>query len=573
MAATSKETVALYLITVGGTELDPAEANLVHEITISDYLRLPDVCALVVGYPAQPQGNPFQGLDDTAFVVGAELEVRLGSTGDMRTQRLFKGEIVTVEPSFQAGGVSLVVRAYDASHRMLRTRRQRAFTNQTASDIVERICGEYGLSSSTDSSGPPLDYVIQFNETDLDFIWRLAGRIGFEFVLDESGAEFRRPGTGADRIELRYPEDLHSFSPRITAVQQVDEVNVRGFDIKTKEGVEVSASSPGQVAEAGIRRSDVSGKFGETTLEIAGQSFASREEAQGIAQGMLDRLANAYLGADGSCHGDPRIKAGATLDVSGLGRSFSGTYRVTRAVHVLRGGGEYTTEFSDSPGEHLLSAQVGGNGSGRPGCALVIGLVTSNDDPEKLGRVKVKLPALSDTETFWAPVAVVSAGNERGLSMLPVPGEHVVVAFENGDTSYPYVLGSLFNGQDAPGDELAMSDGSFALRSDHTALVAAKEAITLRSDEGNWLIQIKGGDVEETVNSGRGGQGRYTGRFDGGWSLQAAQSVSIKSDMQVTIEAPQIKLQAQGPLQLQGNPVQIDGGSAVTVSGGVINLG
>ena len=43
--------------------------------------------------------------------------------------------------------------------------------------------------------------------------------------------------------------------------------------------------------------------------------------------------------------------------------------------------------------------------------------------------------------------------------------------------------------------------------------------------------------------------------------------------MQVTIEAPQIKLQAQGPLQLQGNPVQIDGGSAVTVSGGVINLG
>jgi hypothetical protein len=135
------------------------------------------------------------------------------------------------------------------------------------------------------------------------------------------------------------------------------------------------------------------------------------------------------------------------------------------------------------------------------------------------------------------------------------------------------VLGSLFNGRDRPGDELAVTDGSFALRSDHTALIAAKEAITLRSEEGNWLIKIQGGDVEETVNAGRGGQGRYTGNFDGGWSLHASQMVQIESDIQVTIKAPQIQLQATGPLQLQGNPVQIDGGSAVTVSGGIINLG
>jgi phage gp45-like len=49
--------------------------------------------------------------------------------------------------------------------------------------------------------------------------------------------------------------------------------------------------------------------------------------------------------------------------------------------------------------------------------------------------------------------------------------------------------------------------------------------------------------------------------------------IEIQSDMQITVKAPQIQLQATGPLQLQGNPVQIDGGSAVTVSGAVINLG
>ena len=78
----------------------------------------------------------------------------------------------------------MVVRAYDKSHRLMRSRKQRAFLNKTVSDIVEQIAGEYGLSATTDSSGGPLDFVLQNNETDWDFLWRLAQRVGFEVTLD-----------------------------------------------------------------------------------------------------------------------------------------------------------------------------------------------------------------------------------------------------------------------------------------------------------------------------------------------------------------------------------------------------
>jgi phage protein D/phage baseplate assembly protein gpV len=573
MPTGSKTLVPLYRIIIDGADLDPVEANFVHQIKITDWLRLPDVCTLQVGYPAQAEGNPFQKLDDSKFRVGAALEVKLGGTEDTTTKTIFKGEIVTVEPDFQAGSAAMVVRAYDKSHRMMRSRKQRTFKDVTVSDIVKKICSENGLSAETSSSGDKHDVVVQNSETDWDFIWRLAQRVGFELIVDDEKAVFAKPERGGEAVELKYPDDLHGFRPRITAVQQVKTVNVRGFDSNSKRVVVGSQSAANQVTEAGITRDDVRSKFPDATLEIGGQSFVSNSEASDIAQAMLDQLANAYLGAEGECDGNPAIKAGATLKITGVGSKYSGTYRVAKAVHMLTTGG-YVTQFSNSAGEHTLLGQAGGaTGGPRRVDSIVVGIVTNNNDPDKLGRVKVMLPSVSEIETFWAPVLVPSSGNERGLSMLPVPDEEVIVAFENGDPSYPFVLGSVFNGRDKPGDEMALTDGSFALKSDHKAFVRAKEDITLQSDKGKWEIKIDGGEITENVKQGAGGSGGYTGDFSGPWNLKATQAITVESSQSVTIKAPSITVEAQASLSLKGATVDINGQATVTISGGLINIG
>jgi len=300
---------------------------------------------------------------------------------------------------------------------------------------------------------------------------------------------------------------------------------------------------------------------------------------------MLDQLANAYLAAEGACQGDPRIKAGAKLKISGVGTKFSGTYRVAKAVHAITGGGGYTTSFSNSVGEHTILGQAGGGNSGANSVdSIVVGLVTNNSDPQKQGRVKVQFPYLTEQESFWAPVLLPAAGKERGLSMLPVVGEQVVVAFENGDSSFPYVLGSVFNGKDTPGEEMAVDDGSFAMKSDHKALIAAQEDINLRTEKGKWVIEVNAGDVTETVKS----PGNYTGKFDGKWDLTANQAITVESKQGVTIKAPQITLEAQGTmaikgmtvsveaqtqLELKGAQVSVNGSAMVAISGGLINIG
>src|SRR5215510_16339114 len=80
---------------------------------------------------------------------------------------------------------------------------------------------------------------------------------------------------------------------------------------------------------------------------------------------------------------------------------------------------------------------------------VMVGVVTNNQDPEGLGRVKVRFPWFSnEDESGWARIAAPMAGKERGIYFLPEVDDEVLVAFEHGRVDHPYVLGCLWNGQD-----------------------------------------------------------------------------------------------------------------------------
>lgn len=126
---------------------------------------------------------------------------------------------------------------------------------------------------------------------------------------------------------------------------------------------------------------------------------------------------------------------------------------------------------------------------------VVVGVVTNNQDPDGLGRVKVKFPWLSDEdESQWARIAVLMAGKERGTYFLPEVEDEVLVAFEHGDVRFPFVIGALWNGVDKPPADNGDGKNNLRLiksRSGHT--------IKLNDEEGKETIEVIDKNEKNTI--------------------------------------------------------------------------
>ncbi len=190
------------------------------------------------------------------------------------------------------------------------------------------------------------------------------------------------------------------------------------------------------------------------------------------------------------------------------------------------------------------------------------GVVTNNQDPDKLGRIKVRYPWLSDdNETDWVRIATLMAGGERGSFFLPEVGDEVLVAFEHGDINHPYVIGTLWNGVDVPPE--TNSDGQNNIRkirsrSGHEVVLDdtdgnEKIVIVDKTEKNKVTIDTAKNTIEITSN-----QDIKLSATNGKISLEAME-IEIKSSANTKIEAgANADLKASGNTTVKGAMVMIN---------------
>ena len=568
-------------VTIGSAALDPAVTDQLAEVRVDTHQRLPDSCTIRILDPK------LELVDRTSFALGADLVVRFESPSGNAATALFDGQIASLEPEFERSQAALVIRAYDRSHKLNRTRNTNAYQQISYASIARQIAGSGGLSSGTiGDAGGTHAFVQQSNETDWEFLWRLADEIGFDVHVEGRRLHFRDPdaASAAPPKVLEWGKELRAFRPRVTAVQQVDSVKVRGWDPETKQPIESTAQVDPTRADIGIDQAAAASALDGGTVTIADRPVRTAAQALALAKSVASQLGEAYAEAEGLAVGDPAIKSGTKVDVRGIGTRFGGTYTITSTTHVLRGGSGYDTRFTVSGrSSRSLLGLAGGAPSRRPwGQSVAVGLVTNNNDPDQLGRVRVRYPVLgTDHEGWWARVTAPAAGTRRGLLMTPQVGDEVLIAFEHDDEEHPYVIGSVWNGTAKP-QELVHPDGSFALRSDKQVLLEAAEPMTLTTDKALKLTAA--GDTTITTNerSGQGAPGKVTvdakgdANYKSGTATKIEGGTETKISGSTTVEVKAgttLTIQGGGQVAIKGMSVQIQASGVVQVQGAQVLLG
>ena len=285
--------------------------------------------------------------DSKQFELGDAVKIEFGY-GD-QTKVVMMGEITGLEPEFSSEqSPRLVVRGHDVSHRLMRGTKTRSFTQMRDSDIVEAVARSAGIRVKASSTSEKLDYVLQRNQTDLAFIRDRAVRIGYEILVDETTLVFRPLKTQGRIVLTLQRQDLLEFSPRLSTLGQINQVEVRSWDAQQKKSMVEGQARGNDVVAMGktVGITTTAKEFGRTAYAILDQGAISQKEAQTIAQGQLNRMALGYIIGDGICQGNTALRMGRMIRIEGLGQRFSGDYYVTATTHRYAVGEGYRTEFS-----------------------------------------------------------------------------------------------------------------------------------------------------------------------------------------------------------------------------------
>jgi uncharacterized protein involved in type VI secretion and phage assembly len=570
-------------VAIDGNPIEDAVAGLLAYATVDDSRVEPDLFTL--GFRDQHR----EVIAKSRAKIGATVKISVIAEGTPAAgTELLTGEITALETDFDSSGALTVIRGYDRSHRLFRGRRTETYVQVTYADVVHKVAERTGLQPGRiDRTQGVYPHVAQANSTDWAFLQRLAREVGYVLAVVDGKLDFHAPtdaetGPGesgalesTDPLNLVLGSNVLRLHAVVTAAHQVDQVEVRGWDVAAKRPLVATAPALTSSATIGTAPDRLAGLFGGGSHVLADAPYGRQADVDTAAVALADNYAASFAELDGVARGNPKLKAGAAVRLSLVGEPFDGKYTLSGTRHRYDPDEGYTTGFTVSgPRQRTLFGLVNGTAAGGSGpggrfkvSGVVIALVSDTDDPEKLGRVKLHFPWMSESYTTdWARVVQLGAGNLRGGMVLPEVNDEVLVAFEHGDTSMPYVVGGLYNGVDKPPltDDLidatsgAVKQRGFVSKDDHRLVfrdTPAESTVTLATGGGHAeFLTLDQTNSKVSIHA-------ETGEIE----IKGGTAITISTDGNLTREAT-------GRLALRGSTVSIQGDGPVEVTGAPIKL-
>lgn len=550
---------------------------------------------------AEEDTSSFQGTDKIAGFLGETISIKLETdevwdvSGSV-TAMEFIGVVTDISYESTVESINVVViTAHSPTIAMDGPRHNKLFHDQKISEIIKSVVNTHSITTGTfDTTSALLPYCVQYRETDFHFIMRLASQCGLFAYYDGSKFTLGKAGTSSSDVTLTFGQMLYEFKMGIGT--RTEKFSSQAYDPEKKEVYdgETSGALSTSLADLSKTSHDASKNLYPKGSFVAGL----KPDSQAALDKSIKRAREASVGRMVNCTGrsrDPRVNIGGCVKIDGMPSEFLGPHWIKSVSHEYSRG-DYHNNFTCTP---LDTAYPQEDYAQRPFTDVQSALVTSTDDPDNLGRVKVKFP-WNDGSTgaepdYWLRVLTPHSGNERGFFWLPEIDDEVLVAFEQGDPDRPIILGSLYNGKDKPptshdagfnaaendlklfrtksGNEIYFHDagGSETIcitqPSGNTITLSADgPKITIESDGDitmkatNITLETTSGDI--TLKSG--GAIKVDSSMDtkikagGNFSSEAGINHESKGGVEVSLKAPMAKIQGDGMTEIKGGIVKIN---------------
>lgn len=462
----------------------------------------------------------------------------------------------------------------------------RSFQDKNLEEIVKEVTSRYPLPSKIkprDSTRYP--YIVQYLESDLDFIKRLSRRYGEWFFFNGTDIIFGE--LPRKDLDMTIGYDLKDFRYQLK-VRPVRFSLLSGNPLNT----EISEYRPQNGgADSNL---NVHGKYAlkESKKLFPNESSEYYEHLNveetayrnGLEKaGERDEIADAVNLSDVSgTSANPFLSSGIYIRVCCFGDKENSivpylTYLVTSVQHSLDNLLTYSNSFTAVPAETTIPANT------EPFLIRTaqnqFGRVTDNCDPKNLGRIRVSFPWMKNNSqmTPWIKVVTPYVQEKSGVYFIPAIGTRVLIGFEGGNIEKPVCLGNLYD-TDYPPDQSWSGDFNSSDSKIHAIRTQSGQTIEFHDDSGKEKIRIydtknKNEITLDTAN------GEIKIKAEDKLTIEA-KSISIKADKGISIEAGQklesraneIKSEAKASLVQKATEVKTEATTSMKVEAATVEI-
>ncbi len=373
-----------------------------------------------------------------------------------------------------------------------------SFENKTLAEIIESATQEYPNEAKIKVEGGvnterSVPYVVQYKESDYQFISRLARRYGEFFYYNGTQLIFGNKAQNLVEVEegselidvefellikpqkfsyLTYNMDKGELQERPSYLEQTQNKNNPFAQVAKNASEKVFQKVP-QVYSSNFSENEVSGGL----EDLVRREKESREQLMQVRGRSRE----------------PQLKIGGFVRLQDINGKAMETYRIIEIKHY-QSGYEYYNEFVAIP-DVFVAYYFDENAY--PKSEQQPAKVVDNNDPEGLGRVRVQFvwQLKRNEKSPWLRVVQPHAGGGKGFYFVPEIGEEVLVDFENQNPERPFVVGSHYNGREKSNYHTAGNDKKVI----HTR---SGTKIILNDAEGSIFIEDPSGNTYQMDGQG-----------------------------------------------------------------------